>query len=69
MGQFLIDKNIFPLNVNVVLECVKIRRSIKIKTPDAIIAAFAIVNHLTHETNDSDFNRVDSLSIVNPHDL
>jgi len=48
---------------------VKIRRGKKIKTPDAIIAATAIVHNLTLITGDGDFNNIKGLSIVNPNSI
>ena len=63
---FIEDANIFPLSSDVVAQCVKIRRSKKVKTPDAIIAATAIVHKLTIITSDSDFKNIQGLKIVNP---
>jgi hypothetical protein len=67
--EFVKDANILSLTPAVVSQCVKIRRSKKIKTPDAIIAATAIVHNLTLITSDSDFNKVKGLSLINPHSL
>jgi predicted nucleic acid-binding protein len=64
--EFINDANILPLTQQVVAECVQIRRSRKIKTPDAIIAATAIVNDFTLITSDADFNRIPNLRILNP---
>ncbi len=66
---FIEDANILPLTPDVVAQCVKIRRSRKIKTPDAIIAATAIAHSLTLITSDSDFNNIKGLKIVNPNNL
>ena len=51
----------------VVKQCVNIRRSQKIKTPDAIIAATAIVHNLTLITSDSDFKNIADLVVLNPN--
>ena len=67
--EFIGDSNVLPLSTDIVKECIKIRRSRKIKTPDAIIAATAIIHNLTLITNDSDFNNVQGLKILNPNDL
>ena len=67
--EFIKDANILPLTKNVVAECVQIRRSRKIKTPDAIIAATAIVNDLILITNDSDFENIRHLQTMNPLDI
>lgn len=67
--SFIEDTNILPLSPDVVAQSVAIRRSRKIKTPDAIIAATAIVNNLTLITSDSDFNNIEGLKIINPNSL
>jgi len=56
MDRYLIDNNV----------CVEIRRTRKIKTPDAIIAATAIVNDFTLLTSDSDFDHIPNLKVINP---
>lgn len=66
---FIEDSNILDLSPEVVAQCVKIRRSRKIKTPDAIIAATAIVHNLTLITGDKDFNKIQDLTTVNPYSL
>ena len=66
---FINDANILPLSADVATHCVKIRRSKKVKTPDAIIAATAIVHNLTPLTSDKDFNNIEELKIVDPNNL
>jgi predicted nucleic acid-binding protein len=67
--KFIEDANILPLNADVVIECVKIRRNRKVKTPDAIIAATAIVFNLILVTSDNDFDNITGLQLVNPNKL
>jgi len=67
--SFVNYSNIIALSDIIVDECIEIRRNCKIKTPDAIIAATAIVNDLTLLTSDLDFNRIPNLKILNPFDL
>ena len=67
--EFIEDANVLPLSKEVIAECVQIRRSKKIKTPDAIIAATAIVHDFTLLTSDADFNRIPNLRILNPFGL
>ena len=69
LKEFIYDSNILQLTPEVVLQCVKIRRSRKIKTPDAIIAATAIAYNLTLLTNDNDFLGIQKLKLQNPFDL
>lgn len=66
---FIEDANVLPLSPDVVAQCVKIRRNRKIKTPDAIIAASAIVHNLILITSDSDFNNIQKLKIIDPKSL
>lgn len=67
--EFINDSNILNLTSDIVSETIKIRRSKKIKTPDAIIAATAISNNLILITNDSDFNKIQNLKLLNPFSL
>ncbi|NEJ83291.1 PIN domain-containing protein [Rhizobium leguminosarum] len=43
---------------DIVKECVRIRRSKKMKTPDALIAVTAIVYNMILLTSDTDFNNI-----------
>lgn len=67
--EFIQDATVLGLTPDVISECVKIRRSKKIKTPDAIIAATAIVHSLTLITSDSDFNNIQGLQVIDPNSL
>lgn len=69
MQEFIQDATVLGLTSDVISECVKIRRSKKIKTPDAIIAATAIVHSLTLITSDSDFNNIQGLQVIDPNSL
>ena len=65
---FVDFSNIIALSDSIVEKCIEIRRNCKVKTPDAIIAATAIVNDFVLLTSDSDFNRIPNLKIINPFD-
>ncbi|MDR1747033.1 MAG: type II toxin-antitoxin system VapC family toxin [Tannerella sp.] len=67
--MFVGEANILGLSRNVVSQCVNIRRERKIKTPDAIIAATAIVHKLVLLTSDSDFNNIKGLQTLDPFDI
>ncbi len=67
--EFIKDSNVFNLNSEITAQTIKIRRSKKIKTPDAIIAATAIVNNFILFTNDSDFEGIQNLKLLNPFDF
>jgi len=66
---FVDFSNVIALSDMIVDECISIRRNRRMKTPDAIIAATAIVNDFTLLTSDADFNRVPNLRILDPFDL
>jgi len=67
--EFIQDATVLGLTPDVISEWIKIRRSKKIKTPDAIIAATAIVHSLTLITSDSDFNNIQGLQVIDPNSL
>ena len=55
--------------MDVVNKAIELKRSRKIKTPDAIVAATALVfelNLLTRNTKDFDWLQ---LALINPHEL
>ncbi|MGI4899877.1 MAG: PIN domain-containing protein [Janthinobacterium lividum] len=59
-----------PLNKFVVKQVIELRQNHKIKTPDAIIAATALVHDLILiSRNVSDFKTIYGLQTVNPHNL
>jgi predicted nucleic acid-binding protein len=63
---FVNSSNIIPLTDTIVEKCIDIRRNCKVKTPDAIIAATALVKDFILLTSDSDFNRIPNLKVINP---
>jgi len=64
--MFIDEANIIGLSQAIVNKCIEIRRERKIKTPDAIIAATALVNNLILVTSDSDFQNISDLQLINP---
>lgn len=64
MNQFISDATIYPLDENVVNETIKLRKKYKIKTPDAIIAATALVHGLKLITIDKDFQNIKGLDLI-----
>ncbi len=65
--RFVSDCFVLPLTDNVVDKAIEIRRAHKIKLPDAVIAATAIVNQYTLiSRNDEDFRKVEGLEYLNP---
>lgn len=64
---FLDGTIIIELTRDVVKKTIEIRKACRIKLPDAIIAATALVHDMTLiSRNDIDFNRVADLKYINP---
>lgn len=62
--------NILELAEAVVMKTIEIRQGNRIKLPDAIIAATAIVHNLALITrNTKDFQKIKGLILINPLDL
>ena len=61
---FLNNATVFDLDESIVLETIKIRRTHKTKTPDAIIAATCIVKNCILITNNrKDFENIEGLTL------
>ncbi len=68
--NFIADSVVFDISPEVIRHCVALRKSKKIKTPDAIIAATALAFSFTIITNnEKDFAGIKGLKVVNPHKL
>ena len=64
---FVEQSNIFLLTEDVVEQTIELRQRYKIKLPDALIAATAIVHDFTLiSRNDKDFSNIKELSYFNP---
>ncbi len=67
---FVSRATLYSLNERVVAETIQLRKAHKIKLPDAIIAATALVNGLTLVSrNDKDFKQIPALAYRNPFSL
>ena len=59
--------DLLDLTKPVIGKTIEIRKQAKIKLPDAIIAASALVNNATLVTNNvKDFNMIDRITLINP---
>jgi predicted nucleic acid-binding protein len=68
--NFIADSVIMGIDDEVVMCCVVLRKSKRVKTPDAIIAATALANGLTLITNnEKDFANIQGLRLMNLHHL
>ncbi|GIL21726.1 MAG: ribonuclease VapC [Bacteroidota bacterium] len=68
LHNFINDALVIELEQSIKVKTADIRKEHKIKLPDAIIAATAIVYDLTLITNnEKDFSNINTLKVVNPH--
>lgn len=61
--EFISNTTILTITPLIIDHCVKLRRSRRMKTPDAIIAATAMAYGLTLVTLDKDFANIPGLSV------
>lgn len=68
METFINGSTILELNNDIVEKTIAIRKSKKIKLPDAIIAATALAYDLVVVSrNTSDFKNIQGLQVIDPH--
>ena len=68
--DFLNDCIIIDLNESIKLLTIELKQSLRLKLPDAIIAATALVHQLdliSHNT--SDFNNINGLTVIDPYSI
>ena len=70
MEDFISLATIIDMNPDIVKQTIELRRNYKIKLPDAIIAATALVyNQTLISRNTSDFQDIENLKVVNPYQI
>ena len=68
LEKFVAISTVHPVNADLVKATIEIRQSNKLKLPDAIIAATAIVFDLCLlSRNTSDFKSIERLSLIDPY--
>jgi predicted nucleic acid-binding protein len=68
--EFIQYSVVYELTEDIILRTIALRRSRRIKVPDAIIAATALVYDLTLITHNlSDFEGIPGLKLLDPHRL
>ena len=68
LEAFVASSIVLPLSDTVVQKTIELRKTHKIKLPDAVIDATAIVYDLTIITrNISDFEKIPGLEVINSH--
>ena len=67
---FVSGSKVIGINKSIIDETIRIRKYFKLKLPDAVIAATAIVNDMTLiSDNDKDFKKVPELKYINPSNV
>lgn len=70
LTELFANTTVILLSLEIEARTILLRRTIKMKLPDAIVATTAFVHHLTLVTrNTNDFKNVPGLTVVNPHDI
>ena len=64
LTDFVSNCNIVYLDDNIVVKTIELRRKYKLKIPDAIIAASALLSNATLISLDNDFKNVKGLKVV-----
>jgi predicted nucleic acid-binding protein len=68
LNDFINVSSVFDISEAVILKSIDVRRNYKLKLPDAIIAATALVNNLTLVTrNINDFKAIANLNLLDPY--
>lgn len=68
--KFISAAYVYGCEEPIILKTIEIRKQFKLKLPDAMIAATALVNNLTLLTrNLKDFKNIANLSTIDPHTL
>lgn len=70
LQKFIENASVYNLDELTILKTIELRKKYHLKTPDAIIAATAIINRMVLITrNLKDFDKVVELELINPFDL
>ena len=68
--DFIDLATIIEIDKNIIESCINLRKQHRIKLPDAIIAATALVHNMTLiSRNTSDFKNIEGLKVLDPHTL
>lgn len=68
--EFISLASVIGVDDSVIDICISLRKIHKIKLPDAILAATALIYNLTLITrNISDFKDIKDLKVIDPHDI
>jgi predicted nucleic acid-binding protein len=70
LNNFISNSVVYDLDQNVKFKAIEIRKRTGLKLPDAIIAAFTLVNgHVLISRNVSDFHKIPELELLDPFNV
>jgi predicted nucleic acid-binding protein len=70
LNEFISSSTVFDLNEGIILKSIEIRKNYRLKLPDTIVAATAMVYNLPLITrNTSDFEKVIQIKCIDPYHL
>jgi predicted nucleic acid-binding protein len=70
LNNFILNSIVYDLDQEIKLKTIEIRKNFRLKLPDAVIAASALVNdHVLITNNLADFNKVSKLKVIDPFRL
>ena len=70
LNSFVLDSMVIGLSDQIVEQTIVLRKKYRIKLPDAIIAATALIKDLVLVTrNDKDFVKIEGLELLNPYEI
>ena len=70
LERFVAFATVHPVTIDIVKATIEIRQAYKVKLPDAIIAATALIFDLVLlSRNISDFGNIDGLRVIDPYKL
>jgi len=70
LSSFIKASIVYAIEEDIVLSTILLRQPYRLKLPDAIIAATALVHYLTLlSRNTSDFKNIEGLTVINPHNM
>lgn len=70
LSEFIDNSIVYALDERIILKTIELRQQLRIKTPDAIIAATAVINNQILITrNTRDFISIAGLNVINPYEI
>ena len=70
LKDFIAISSVYPVGMEVAEKTIEIRKKARVKLPDAIIAATALLHDFELITrNLTDFSKISALKVINPHTL